>query len=85
MYGTEPAMVAEWANGLPQIQEEAHRRSQVPIPNINQLNTQIKLTEMWKALNKDNYPIEITKLANMGTRIWTRGMTNDKVIEPVTM
>ena len=29
--------------------------------SVNQLNAQIKLTEMWKAVKKENYPIKVYK------------------------
>ena len=52
--------------------------------SINQLNAQIKLTEMWKAINLQNYPIKVSKqiIPNLGST--TRATTYGRLIEPGT-
>ena len=49
--------------------------------SINQLNAQIKLTERWKAINPQNYPIKVYKqsIENLGST--TRASTYVKLIE----
>ena len=39
--------------------------------SINKLNSQIKLTEMWKANNKANYPLLLPKQASSDNNITT--------------
>ena len=45
--------------------------------SVNQINGQIKLTEVWKAANVENYPIKLLKKdlnsVTMSTRAATRG------------
>ena len=49
--------------------------------SVNQLNAKIKLLEIWKALNVENYPLEITtKVTNQNT-MNTRAMTSNQPIE----
>ena len=31
--------------------------------SVNQINAQVKLTEMWKSLNVENYPVKVEKQA----------------------
>ena len=48
---------------------------------VNQLNAKIKLLEIWKALNVENYPLEITtKVTNQDT-MNTTAMTSNQPIE----
>ena len=49
--------------------------------SVNQLNAQIKLTEMWKALNKANYPLKINKQGIKLDTTNTRANTQDRLIE----
>ena len=53
---------------------------------INQLNAQIKLTEMWKASNIEKYPLDIKKFASSSSRTGTqtKGVTKENLIEPMT-
>ena len=39
---------------------------------VNQLNAQVKLLEMWKALNGNKYPLEIKQQSNSHDRAVTR-------------
>jgi hypothetical protein len=48
--------------------------------SINQLNAQIKLTEMWRVSIVSNYPLEIKKLAIPKYGTATRGMTQANLI-----
>ena len=43
--------------------------------SVNQLNAQIKLTEAWKALNKENF-----RVINIENQI-SRSMTNGRLVE----
>ncbi len=52
--------------------------------SINQLNAQIKLTEMWKAANYEKYPLDITKLSSCHHSMIARGITSDKLVIPKT-
>ena len=39
--------------------------------SVNQLNAKIKLLEVWKSLNVDNYPLKIaTKAQNNNTKVY---------------
>ena len=53
--------------------------------SVNQLHAQIKLTEMWKALNRPSYPLQIGK-RNLGdeTRT-TRSVTMKNLNEPKSL
>ena len=35
--------------------------AKLDMQSVNQLNAQIKITEIWKAVHKENYPIEVNK------------------------
>ena len=49
--------------------------------SVNQLNAKIKLLEVWKSLNVDNYPLKIaTKVQNNNTTN-TRSMTTNQPLE----
>ena len=49
--------------------------------SVNQMNAQIKLTEMWKANNIHNYPLKIkTKGESEDSRV-TRATTSGKLAE----
>ena len=37
----------------------------VNLLSVNQTNAQIKLTEIWKAFNNENYPIKVTKMKDV--------------------
>ena len=53
--------------------------------SVNQLQAQIKLTEMWKASNVKTYPLNIGK-RNLGEEIRiTRSVTNENLNEPKTL
>ena len=52
--------------------------------SINQLNAQVKLTEMWKACNQPNYPLNIKQLSSTNNGPTTRGMTCENLVEAPT-
>ena len=43
--------------------------------SVNQINAQVKLTEMWKMSNTKNYPLTLKKLENFEGGISSRAMT----------
>ena len=49
--------------------------------SVNQLNAQIKLLDMWKANNVENYPTKIQKMEQNDARSTTRAVTTGKLIE----
>ena len=53
--------------------------------SINQMNAQVKLTEMWKAVNYRNYPLKIDQLQPSENGRTSRGVSNGKLAEPVTL
>ena len=53
--------------------------------SINQMHAQVKLTEMWKANNHQNYPLNIRKQQPAENGRETRGVADGKLIEPSTL
>ena len=53
--------------------------------SINQMHAQVKLTEMWKASNFKNYPLNVKKMEPAINGRVTRGVTEEKLIEPATL
>ena len=49
--------------------------------SVNQLNANIKLVEIWKALNVDDYPLKIEQQSTNNHRVSTRADTKEKPIE----
>ena len=50
--------------------------------SVNQLQAQIKLTEMWKASNVSSYPLTIGKMKHpLDSRV-TRSVTSENLREP---
>ena len=49
--------------------------------SVNQLAAQIKLVEMWKAKNTENYPVNIEFRATNENQTETRGATSGKAVE----
>ena len=49
--------------------------------SVNQISAQIKLTEIWKAINQSKYPIKVTKQLTPTNARTTRGVTAGKLIE----
>ena len=47
----------------------------------NQLNAQIKLLEVWKALNTDNYPLQITQRVSSNDVVTTRAAARGRPCE----
>ena len=43
---------------------------------VNQLNAQIKLTEVWKAINDEDHPFKLTKTCSSSVANVTRSITN---------
>ena len=41
----------------------------------------IELTEIWKAMNISNYPIQVTKMSPSQTQSCTRACSNGKLVE----
>ena len=50
--------------------------------SINQTHAQIKLTEMWKAINVTNYPHKTCTLSLRENGRIKRGATNSNILEP---
>ena len=55
--------------------------SKANLLSVNQLNAKIKLVEVWKALNIEDYPIKIMQQFAGNEKISTRAMTNGRLIE----
>ena len=53
--------------------------------SINQMHAQVKLTEMWKAVNYSNYPLNIEQLQPAENGRATRGVSDGKLSEPATL
>ena len=49
--------------------------------SVNQMNAQIKLTEIWKAMNQQNCPLKITRASINESERNTRSITAWKLIE----
>ena len=49
--------------------------------SINQMNMQVKLLEIWKAMNIDDYPLRINQQGTNETGVSTRGDYKRKPIE----
>ena len=48
--------------------------------SINQMHAQVKLTEMWKANNYNNYPLRVDKMKPSSNGRITRGVTDEKLL-----
>ena len=48
--------------------------------SVNQTQAQIKLSEIWKATNLENYPITVTKRANSLLAPETRSLRNERLV-----
>ena len=48
-------------------------------------HAQVKLTEMWKALNYNNYPLNIEQLQPAENGRSTRGISRGRLAEPATL
>ena len=49
--------------------------------SVNQLNAQMKLVDMWKANNCENYPTKLSKIEANESRTTTRAVTSGKLKE----
>ena len=49
--------------------------------SVNQLNASIKLLEIWKALNVDDYPLKVQCQSRSESRVSTRADTVQKPLE----
>ena len=49
--------------------------------SINQINGQMKVMKIWKALNIPDYPLKIIQQSTKTNMISTRACTNGKLIE----
>ena len=50
------------------------------ILSVNQINAQIKLNDMWKATNVDNYPTKIKKLSDLPNSRTTRANVQGNLV-----
>ena len=46
--------------------------------SVNQLNANVKLVEIWKALNLEDYPLKIEQQSVNSSRVSTRADTKDR-------
>ena len=53
----------------------------VKMLSVNQLNAQIKITEIWKAMHDPNHPLKIQKVNRESTVCLTRAVTNGDLKE----
>ena len=49
--------------------------------SVNQMNAQIKLSEMWKAVNVENYPVKINLVSRSDAVAHTRAVANGQITE----
>ena len=49
--------------------------------SVNQLNAQIKLSDMWKATHQENYPTKVTSLSSLANAPNTRHRTDGHLKE----
>ena len=49
--------------------------------SVNLLNAQVKLLEVWKSQNLDNYPLEIKKQEVSESLVTTRAASNGRLVE----
>ena len=49
--------------------------------SVNQMNAQIKIQEIWKALNINHYPLTVTKYGETNSALSTRSCSNGKLVE----
>ena len=48
--------------------------------SVNQINAQTKLTEIWKAVNTENYPIKVNKHNISSSERISRSKMSDKLL-----
>ena len=48
---------------------------------VNQLNASVKLLEVWKALNVNDYPLKVQRQSSDDLRVSTRADTTEKPVE----
>ena len=77
-------------NNLARLLGNVNRKENLPIKtllssqkmqSVNQISAQIKLTEIWKAVNQPKYPIKVTKQSTTPNARTTRGVTSGKLME----
>ena len=56
-------------------------RDKFNLLSVNQLNAQIKLCDVWKAVNVDIYPTKVTHMTVSSDSAHTRSITNGKLVE----
>ena len=49
--------------------------------SVNQLNAKVKLLEVWKALNVEDYPLKVERQSTDASRVNTRADSTKKPIE----
>ena len=49
--------------------------------SVNQLNASVKLMEIWKATNVDDYPLKVQRQTRNDSRVSTRTDTTEKPME----
>ena len=54
---------------------------QMNMMSVNQINAQIKIQEIWKALNIENYPLKLERQTVNENSIATRACTSGKLVE----
>ena len=54
--------------------------AKLDMQSVNQLNAQIKISEIWKAINKANYPIEVEKYILKTDERLSRSKTSEKLL-----
>ena len=56
-------------------------RQPICLLSVNQMNAQIKITDMWKALNNSYYPTKIKNKTSVGDASTTRSVTSGLLVE----
>ena len=58
--------------------------TKLKIKSVNQINAQIKLSEMWKSVNLINYPIKTNLVTRPDVNVQTRALSNGQLQEVLT-
>ena len=75
--------LARWLNGV-SVKDKKRSRDRLKNINmlsVNQINAQVKLTEMWKAHNVENYPLKLEKKLYDPELMVTRAASAGALIE----
>ena len=49
--------------------------------SVNQLNAKVKLVEIWKALNVEDYPLKVKRQSSNNQKVNTRADINQRPVE----